>query len=220
MKPNGQRHPPATALFCNFTKPTTTKPTLLRHPELITLFHETGHAIHYLVSKTRYSLFHGGEVADDFCEAPSQLLEKWCWTPQILKLIAKHYSYISPNHFAQWKTTTSQHDNTADEEKDKAIKQPPQTLPDTTIDALILTKHTHRALDTLQNLHLSLTDQKLYQPSTHEEIQNLDVAKLYNSLKTELIPLPDHGLGDNWAHSYASWTHPVDNYDCGYYGYL
>jgi metallopeptidase MepB len=88
--PNGSRRYPATALVCNFSKPTPTKPSLLKHDEVVTLFHELGHGIHDLAGRT-YSCFHGTSVVRDFVEASSQMLEHWCWTPSQLKSLSKHY---------------------------------------------------------------------------------------------------------------------------------
>lgn len=91
LYPDGTRQYPATALICNFTKPTSTKPSLLKHNEIVTLFHELGHGIHDLVARTKYSRFHGTAVVWDFVEAPSQMLENWCWTPLQLKSLSNHY---------------------------------------------------------------------------------------------------------------------------------
>jgi metallopeptidase MepB len=91
LYPNGTRRYPATALVCNFSKPTETKPSLLKHEEVVTLFHELGHGIHDLVGRCKYSRFHGTAVVRDFVEAPSQMLENWCWTPSQLKSLSKHY---------------------------------------------------------------------------------------------------------------------------------
>ena len=88
---NGKRHYPATALVCNFSKPTPTKPSLLKHDEVVTLFHELGHGIHDLVAITNYSRFHGTNVVRDFVEAPSQMLENWCWTVSELTSLSNHY---------------------------------------------------------------------------------------------------------------------------------
>ncbi|KAK9462458.1 uncharacterized protein V1516DRAFT_670319 [Lipomyces oligophaga] len=87
----GARRYPVTALVCNFSKPTPTKPSLLKHNEVVTLFHELGHGIHNLVSVTEYSRFHGTRVSRDFVEAPSQMLEFWCWEPKELKRLSGHY---------------------------------------------------------------------------------------------------------------------------------
>ena len=93
---NGTRRYPATALVCNFSKPTATKPSLLKHNEVVTLFHELGHGIHDLVGRTIHSRFHGTNTVRDFVEAPSQMLENWCWTPGPLKELSSHYKTGEP----------------------------------------------------------------------------------------------------------------------------
>lgn len=91
IQANGSRRYPATALVCNFSKPTKEKPSLLKHDEVVTLFHELGHGIHDLVGRTQYARYHGTSTVRDFVEAPSQMLENWCWTPSQLKSLSKHY---------------------------------------------------------------------------------------------------------------------------------
>lgn len=88
---DGKRHYPATALVCNFSKPSPKKPSLLKHHEVVTLFHELGHGIHDLSGRTRYSYFHGTQTVLDFVEAPSQMLENWCWTPSVLKRLSRNW---------------------------------------------------------------------------------------------------------------------------------
>lgn len=91
IKNDGSRNYPSTALVCNFSKPSVTKPALLKHNEVVTLFHELGHGIHDLVALTKHSYFHGTSVVEDFVEAPSQMLENWCWTPSVLKALSRHW---------------------------------------------------------------------------------------------------------------------------------
>jgi len=91
LQANGSRRYPATALVCNFSKPTPNKPSLLKHDEVVTLFHELGHGIHDLAGKTQYARFHGTSTVRDFVEAPSQMLENWCWTAGPLKSLSNHY---------------------------------------------------------------------------------------------------------------------------------
>lgn len=90
-KDDGTRSYPVTALVCNFSKPTKEKPSLLKHNEVTTFFHELGHGIHDLMGKTKYSMFHGTSVSWDFVEAPSQMLEYWTWSPDELKRLSSHY---------------------------------------------------------------------------------------------------------------------------------
>ena len=55
-----------------------------------------GHVFHGLLSKTRFGRFHGTSVARDFVEAPSQMLENWCWEPEVLKKMSTHYEKKEP----------------------------------------------------------------------------------------------------------------------------
>ena len=82
---------PAACLVCNFPRGTPEKPSLLSHDDVETLFHEFGHLMHDLLSKTELSSQSGTSVLNDFVEAPSQMLENWVWHRDALKLFATHY---------------------------------------------------------------------------------------------------------------------------------
>jgi thimet oligopeptidase len=82
---------PVAALVCNFTKPTADKPSLMTHDEAETFFHEFGHCLHTILSEAKIAGFAGTSVERDFVEAPSQMFEEWVWTPETLKLFARHY---------------------------------------------------------------------------------------------------------------------------------
>ncbi|MBC98657.1 MAG: peptidase M3 [Halobacteriovoraceae bacterium] len=82
---------PHVSIVCNFTKPTSTKPSLLTFNELTTLFHEFGHALHGMLSKCTYESVSGTNVYWDFVELPSQVLENWAYEKECLDLFAKHY---------------------------------------------------------------------------------------------------------------------------------
>lgn len=75
----------------NFTKPTSDKPSLLSMDDVQTLFHEFGHALHGLLSQTTYLSLSGTNVVRDFVELPSQIMENWCFEPQVIKTYARHY---------------------------------------------------------------------------------------------------------------------------------
>lgn len=87
---------PVTAVLANFTKPTATKPSLLTHDEVVTLFHEFGHVLHMSLTKARFGRFSGAGTEWDFVEAPSQIMEHWCWKPEILSRFAHHYETGQP----------------------------------------------------------------------------------------------------------------------------
>ena len=88
---NGIQERPHVSIVCNFTKPTTTKPSLLTFNEVTTLFHEFGHALHGILANTTYPSLSGTNVAWDFVELPSQIMENWCYEKEALALFAKHY---------------------------------------------------------------------------------------------------------------------------------
>ncbi|WP_106269448.1 MULTISPECIES: M3 family metallopeptidase [Isoptericola] len=80
----------------NITRPATGAPTLLSWDEVITLFHEFGHALHGLLSDVRYPSQSGTEVPRDFVEFPSQVNEMWAWDPEILRSYAVHHATGEP----------------------------------------------------------------------------------------------------------------------------
>ncbi|MCD8494119.1 MAG: M3 family metallopeptidase [Alphaproteobacteria bacterium] len=88
---NGKVERPVVAIVCNFTKPTPSKPSLLTHDEVLTLFHEMGHAVHALLSNVTYRSLAGTNVRWDFVELPSQVQENWCYEKETLDLFAQHY---------------------------------------------------------------------------------------------------------------------------------
>ncbi|ELU36497.1 metallopeptidase MepB [Rhizoctonia solani AG-1 IA] len=75
---NGRNYPTA-AMVANLAKPTPGRPALMRHDDV-----------------TRFGRFHGTSVARDFVEAPSQMLENWCWEPEVLKKMSSHYEKKEP----------------------------------------------------------------------------------------------------------------------------
>ncbi len=82
---------PFISIVCNFTKPTDSKPSLLTFNEVVTLFHEFGHALHGMLADGYYESLSGTSVFWDFVELPSQLMENWCYEKEALNLFAKHY---------------------------------------------------------------------------------------------------------------------------------
>ena len=94
--PGGDYQSPISAIVANFTKPSAETPSLLRHSEVVTLFHEFGHILHQTLTRAPYVRFSGTRVERDFVEAPSQMLEHWCWEPEVLRGFTRHFQSGDP----------------------------------------------------------------------------------------------------------------------------
>jgi thimet oligopeptidase len=88
---NGMYQRPVVALICNFPAPSGKRPSLLPHEDVVTLFHEFGHAMHAILTRAQYARFSGTSVPGDFVEAPSQMLENWAWDKRVLDSFAADY---------------------------------------------------------------------------------------------------------------------------------
>jgi thimet oligopeptidase len=83
---DGTYQAPVSAIVANFTKPTPTTPSLLRHSEVVTLFHEFGHILHQTLTRSPYVYFSGTRVER----------EHWCWEPAVLRSFTRHYRSGDP----------------------------------------------------------------------------------------------------------------------------
>ncbi|KAI0549329.1 Metalloprotease [Xylaria curta] len=192
LRKDGSRRFPATALVCNFSKPTEKKPSLLKHDEVVTLFHELGHGIHDLAGRCRYSRFHGTSTVRDFVEAPSQMLENWCWTSSQLKSLSNHYETGEkiPDDLIE-KLISTKHVNDA-----------LFNLRQLHFGIFDMTVHSPTSHEELEKLDAS----KLYN----------DLRAQICGLKGP------EALGEKgtWGHGQATFGHLIGGYDAGYYGYL
>ncbi len=87
---------PVITIVCNFSPPTSTRPSLLTYDEMTTFFHEFGHALHGLLSNVQYPSLAGTNVPRDFVELPSQIMENWANEPEVMKTFALHYETGEP----------------------------------------------------------------------------------------------------------------------------
>jgi thimet oligopeptidase len=94
--PDGTYQRPVSTILANMTAPTAERPALLAHSEVVTLFHEFGHVLHQTLTTAQYAAHAGTNVQADFVEAPSQIMEHWAWTPQVLARFARHYRTGEP----------------------------------------------------------------------------------------------------------------------------
>ncbi|KAI1497240.1 peptidase family M3 [Biscogniauxia marginata] len=192
LKKDGSRRYPATALVCNFSKPTEKKPSLLKHDEVVTLFHELGHGIHDLSGRCKYSRFHGTATVRDFVEAPSQMLENWCWTPSQLKALSTHYQTGEkiPDDLIE-KLISTKHVNDA-----------LFNLRQLHFGIFDMTIHSPASHEELEKLDVTV----LYN-SLRSQIAGLNGPEALGEPST-------------WGNGQATFGHLMGGYDAGYYGYM
>ncbi len=173
----GKEHLASAFVVCNFSPPTEQTPSLLRHDDVVTLFHEMGHAIHHLFGKCHERSVSGiNGVAWDVVEFPSQFLENFAYEKAIIKRFGFHYESGEP-------------------------------IPDTLIEKIKETKNFHAALGILRQVEFSLFDfrlhQKLYQG---EEVQQLldTIREKTSLLKPPSYNKFQHGFSHIFAGGYAA----------------
>ena len=94
--PDGTYQRPLTAIVANLPRPGGGRPALLRHEDVVMLFHEFGHVLHSTLTRAELTRFSGGETEWDFVEAPSQILEHWAWQADVLARFARHHVTSEP----------------------------------------------------------------------------------------------------------------------------
>jgi thimet oligopeptidase len=88
---------PEHALVCNFPGDRPGDPGLMEHSDVETFFHEFGHLVHAILGgQGRWEPVAGTATQRDFVEAPSQMLEEWCWDTKVLQTFAKHHETGQP----------------------------------------------------------------------------------------------------------------------------
>ena len=221
---DGLRHYPSGALVLNLTPYTPHNPSLLSHEELRRLFHELGHAMHNLLSKTRHARFHGTAVDGDFVEAPSMMFEFFLWTPEIMRDLSCHYSYIKEEYRVDWERDKS----------DETRQQPPEKIPENIIEGLVASKNVNRSRSELEKAWMATYDLRVHSPKGHEEIEKLDHSKVWYDLRTEIMGIQDFNEVDagekeekekekgvpNMGHGWSGFRLIMGKYDAGYYTYL
>ncbi len=173
----GTTHLASAFVVCNFAPATDTTPSLLRHDDVVTLFHEMGHAIHHLFGKCEERSVSGiNGVAWDVVEFPSQFLENFAYEEAILKRFGFHY-------------------------------ESGEAIPETLMRKIKETKNFQAALGILRQVEFSLFDfilhQKLYQGG---EVQALldSIREKTSLLKPPSYDRFQHGFAHIFAGGYAA----------------
>lgn len=208
-KPDGTRYYPSCALVMNYTK-LDSKPVLLTLVDVRKLFHELGHLHHSLCTKVKYASL--SYIDRDFVEAPSLMFEQFLWEARHIKDLSYHYSYISPEYKSGW----------LQENKDKT-EQPLSQLSDKDVADLASWDPKKFISREVNNLFLSYFDILVHTPTTHEELEQANLAEMFNKLQTDILAV--HGgeaIGDgwDWSHGESVFRMIVSGYDAGYYTYV
>lgn len=174
---NSKEHYASAFVVCNFAAPTKEQPSLLRHDDVVTLFHEMGHAIHHLFSKVDERSISGIEgVAWDVVEFPSQFLENFAYEEAILKEFAKHY-------------------------------QTDQPMPKELLQKIKDAKNFQAAMGMLRQLEFALFDFKLHQKLYRgQEVHNLlqEIREQTAIIKPPSYVRFEHGFAHIFAGGYAA----------------
>ncbi|GMF70487.1 unnamed protein product [Aspergillus oryzae] len=168
--------------------------------------------IHDLVGRSKYAMFHGHRTVTDFTEAPSQLLEYWCWTPECLRQLSYHYSYVSPELYSHWLDSQG--------EGERNTTQPPIEIPLLLAQNLSATKQLNQGILTLRQIAFSKFDMQIHNPDSHNDIKEMRIPEVYNLLLETTTSLSAPENISNWGHGYATTSHFVWGQEASYYSYL
>jgi oligopeptidase A len=129
---NGALQTPVAYLNCNFSRPLEGKPAVFTHDEVTTLFHETGHGLHHLLTRVEELGVAGiNGVEWDAVELPSQFMENFCWEWEVLQGMTRHIETGKP-------------------------------LPRELFDKMLAAKNFHSGLGMLRQLEFSVFDMRLH----------------------------------------------------------
>jgi len=171
---DGGLQTPVAYLTCNFNKPIGDKPALFTHDELVTLFHETGHGIHHMLTQVDAPSVSGiNGVPWDAVELPSQFLENWCWEEEALAFISGHFETGEP-------------------------------LPKEMLDKMLAAKNFQSAMGILRQLEFGLFDFSLYTNYDPEVGAQVLETLFDVKSRVSVVPSPEWGrFPHSFSHIFA-----------------
>ncbi len=167
----GNSHVPVSFVVCNFSRPSSETPSLLTHEDIMTLFHEFGHALHHSlteIDEPSVSGTHG--VAWDAVEFPSQFMENWCWSQEVLTALSGHYQSKEP-------------------------------LPYTLYQKLLSSKYYHCGLDLVRQLEFALFDFRIHLNCKDKNLKFVQSTLNEVRKQVAVISIPDyHRFQNSFTH--------------------
>jgi len=159
--------PPVAYLVCNFAPPQGGHPSLFTHQEVVTLFHEFGHALHHLLTKIDVLPVSGiNGVEWDAVELPSQFFENWAWSHESLLLLSAHVETGDP-------------------------------LPEAAIRGLLAAKNHLSAMAMLRQLEFALMDMRLHAQSVPVDGEQVRATIEQTRREVAVVPTPDFNRFEN-----------------------
>jgi oligopeptidase A len=171
---DGNLQLPVAYLTCNFSAPVGSKPSLLTHQEVTTLFHEFGHGLHHMLTQMTESAVSGiSGVAWDAVELPSQFLENWCWAREVIPMISGHYKTGEP-------------------------------LPDNLLEKMLAAKNFQSGMQMVRQLEFSLFDFRLHaQYSDANPVEAQEVLDQVRSEVAVMQPPAFNKFQNGFSHIFA-----------------
>ncbi len=167
-------HTPVVYLTCNFPPPQDNKPALLTHDDVITLFHESGHALHALLSEVdepAASPF--SSVEWDAIELPSQFMENFCWEWSVLQKLSGHWETGEP-------------------------------MPESLYQKMLAAKNYQSGMQTVRQIEFALFDMLLHLRTSQTSIEDvLSLLNEVRKEVAVIIPPSWHRFPHNFSHLFA-----------------
>ena len=157
---NGQLQTPIAHLVCNFAAGVDGKPPLLTHDDVITLFHETGHGLHHMLTQVNERDVSGiSGVEWDAVELPSQFMENFCWEWEVLSHMTAHVDTGEP-------------------------------LPRALYDKMIAAKNFQSGMQTLRQIEFSLFDMRIHTELSGDQISATGIYDVLRDVRRQVAVLP------------------------------
>lgn len=163
------------------------------------------------MSRTSYGQLHGTNVARDFVEIPSLVLEKWVMDPATLIKLGFHYANLSSNYLAEWRIKSGNSNDT-----------PPTSIPEYVICGLLNAERHKGAKFYLTQVHYSLYDLVIHDLSEYGNVDKRNSTRLWNLTKKDITLLDGPevlGEGYEWGFGQAKFGKLFTSYDVSYYAY-